>query len=233
MSFKTILTVTGIEGGENDIKLAASLCEEAGAHLSLLVLGLAAPPPFGEYAAVVSDPWLEERRADMATLAERAAALSKRLAGSDISADIATQYREVAFADEAVGARARYTDLTVLGPELLSNEALRGKVIEGALFSSGRPALLVPEGAHPTLKPKRVMVAWDSSLEASRAVREALDMLVHADQVNLVLVDPLSSEDEQGAEPGADAATYLARHGAKDRGRSVAQPGQGHHESVA
>jgi nucleotide-binding universal stress UspA family protein len=59
------------------------------------------------------------------------------------------------------------------------------------------------------------MVAWDSSLEAARAVREALDMLVAADDVRLVLVDPVAGESGQGAEPGADAAAYLARHGVK------------------
>ena len=74
------------------------------------------------------------------------------------------------------------------------------------------------------------MVAWDSRLEASRAVREALDLLVAADDVRLVLVDPVAGEMHQGVEPGADAAAYLARHGAKvtvDRlpseGRTVAE----------
>ncbi|MGO4838274.1 universal stress protein, partial [Rhizobiaceae sp. 2RAB30] len=77
------------------------------------------------------------------------------------------------------------------------------------------PVLLLPEASRASLRPKRVAVAWDSSLEAARAVREALDMLVAADEVRLVLVDPLAGESGQGAEPGADAAVYLARHGVK------------------
>jgi nucleotide-binding universal stress UspA family protein len=43
-------------------------------------------------------------------------------------------------------------------------------------------------------------------------VHAALDMLKEADQVNVVLVDPVASEFEQGEEPGADIAAYLARH---------------------
>lgn len=51
-------------------------------------------------------------------------------------------------------------------------------------------------------------------------------MLVNADEVRLVLVDPVESESGHGSEPGADAAAFLARHGAKvavDR-----LPSQGH-----
>ncbi|TIQ01328.1 MAG: universal stress protein, partial [Mesorhizobium sp.] len=50
-------------------------------------------------------------------------------------------------------------------------------------------------------------------LEASRAVRESLDLLPGADEVNLVMVDPVADEYRHGAEPGAAAAAYLARHG--------------------
>jgi nucleotide-binding universal stress UspA family protein len=75
--------------------------------------------------------------------------------------------------------------------------------------------LLVPDGSRPTLKPKRVIIAWDSRLEASRAVRESLEILVAADEVRVALVDPVERENGHGAEPGADIAAYLARHGAK------------------
>ena len=98
---------------------------------------------------------------------------------------------------------------------MLGHETLKDKAIEGALFSSGRPALVVPAGTFPTLKPKRVMVAWDARLEAARAVREAIEILAAADDVRIVLVDPKADEADHGAEPGADVAAYLARHGVK------------------
>lgn len=230
MAFKTILTVTGTKADDRDVRLAAELCEEIGAHLSVLVTALAAPPPIGDYAAVISEAWLEERREDQLRLKARSDGVSAFVAGRSISADISSEYPEVAAADEAIGRRARYADLTVVGPAMLSSDLLRDKVIEGALFSSGKPLLLVPDGAKATLKPKRIVVAWDSRLEASRAAREALDLLVAADDVRLVLVDPVAGESHQGVEPGADAATYLARHGVKvtvdklpSEGRSVAE----------
>ncbi len=215
MDFKTILTVTGIGEDDRDIEIAAALCEEIDAHLSVLVLALAAPPPIGEYAAIVSDAWMEEREADKAQLDKRVRSLASFLEGRVKSTDFSGEYSELAWADEAVGRRARYADITVAGPGLLSLHTLKDKVIEGVLFSSGKPLLLVPEGSRPTLKPKRVMVAWDSRIEASRALREARQLLVAADDVRLVLVDPLAGEFHQGVEPGADAAVYLARHGVR------------------
>ena len=214
MSYKTILTVTDPGFGDGDLKLTAGLCEQVKAHLSVLVIALAAPPPIGS-ASALSVAWLEEREEDMRRLDIKTAEVSALLPGFAASADVCSDYTELGRGDEAIGRRARYADLTVLGPDVLVEQTLREKTIEGVLFSSGKPLLLVPEGASPTLKPKRVLVAWDSRIEASRAVRESLDLLKGADEVHLVLVDPVKGEDYHGEEPGADAATYLARHGVK------------------
>ncbi|MDX8461723.1 universal stress protein [Mesorhizobium sp. VK2B] len=207
MPFKTLLTVTGANQGDDDLKLATGLCEEINAHLSVLVLVIAAPPSGGAYAEVVSPVWLAEREAEMEMLQKRNSAVSKMLSASPVSTDLSDDYPDHAWADEVVGRRARYADITVLGPDLLASQTLKEKVIEGALFSSGKPILLVPKGASATLKPKRVLVAWDASLEASRAVREALDILSGAEEVRIVMVDPCRG--------GAD------RHGRPDRGRTA------------
>lgn len=225
MAFKTLLAVTGPNLGDDDLKLAIALCEEIEAHLAVLVVGLAAPPPIGEYA----DAWVKERQADTKKLQRRTAAVTALLATSPISSDVTSEYPELTWADDAIGRRARYADITLLGPELLSRGILKSKAIEGALFSSGKPLLLVPKGSSPTLKPKRIIVAWDSRIEASNAVSRSLNLLIGADDVHLVLVDPLEGESGQGAEPGADVASYLARYGVKvtvdrvtSQGRTVA-----------
>lgn len=215
MPFKTLLTVTGPDHGDGDLRLAAGLCEEIDAHLSVLVVVMAAPPSGGEYAAVVSPAWLAEREAEMEDLERRSSAVSKMLSESRVSADLSSDYPEQSWADEVIGRRARYADLTVVGPEMLATHLLKQKVIAGGLFSSGRPILLVPEAVPVTLKPKRVLVAWDASLEASRAVRESLDILSAADEVRVVMVDPIEDERHHGAEPGGDVATYLSRHEVK------------------
>lgn len=215
MPFKTLLTVTGPDYGDSDLKLAAFLCGEIGAHLSVLVVQMAPPPPVGEFAAMMSDAWMEERQQETRRLDARGKAVSALLAAGPVSADVSPELPELAWADEAIGRRGRYADITFIGPDVLRGETLKQKVVEGALFSSGKPMLLVPEGAKASLRPRRVMVAWDARIEVSRAVREALELLVSADEVRLALVDPVEGENAHGAEPGADAAAYLARHGVK------------------
>jgi nucleotide-binding universal stress UspA family protein len=229
MTFKTVLTITDPDLGNGDLKLAADLCEESAAHLAVLAVAFAAPPPIGEYAAVISDAWLQERQADMDNLRKCVESATAFLSSRAVSSDVSSEYHEETSADEAIGRRARYADLILLGPQLLSRSMLAGKVLEGGLFSSGKPLLLVPEGAAASLKPRRVMIAWDSRIEASNAVSRAMDLLSAADEVRVVLVDPIKGEIGQGAEPGADIATYLARHGVKvtvdrlsSQGRSVA-----------
>jgi nucleotide-binding universal stress UspA family protein len=71
----------------------------------------------------------------------------------------------------------------------------------------------LPPGETVFPKPGRVMIAWDASVEASKAVREAIGLMKTAEAVDAVLIDPVPSFEGHGPEPGADLATYLGRHG--------------------
>lgn len=230
MDFKTILTVTGIGRETGDLALAAALCEENRAHLSVLAVAFAAPPPVGKYAAMVSDVWMKEREADAARLKDRLTAISALLADREVSADIGDEYEELTWIDEVIGQRARFADLVFAGPELMATETLKEKVVEGVLFFSATPLLVVPPGFTPSLAPKRVMIGWDGRIEAACAVQAARPLLARAEEVRLVLVDPVADAHRQGIEPGSDVAAYLARHGARvvidklpSEGRTVAE----------
>lgn len=211
MAFPTILSVLGLDQENRDLQMAADLATEAGSHLSVLVVGLASPPPIGSYAAIVSDPWMEERQEDVNRLLRRVEEIKLLLKGAD-SAEVSSAYAEVVWADEVVGRHARYADLAIIGPDLLKGELAR-PALNGALFESARPVLVIPENSRPNLRPKTVLLAWDSRQEAARAAREALEMMKTAGNVHVTLVDPDAAPEANGAEPGADIALYLARHG--------------------
>ncbi|MEW9612858.1 universal stress protein [Shinella sp. S4-D37] len=211
MAFKTVLVVTGSDLGNGDLRMGADLCEAIDAHLAVLAVEIAPPPPIGDYAIA----WYDERQAGMEKLYQRCAAVKDFLSSRRASVDIASEYQEEAWTDDMIGRRARYTDIVLVGPDLLSHPLLKRKALEGALFSSGKPVLVVPQGYKADLKPKHVMIAWDSRLEASNAVSRAMDVLIAAKDVHVVLIDPLEGDGGQGAEPGADLATYLTRHGVK------------------
>lgn len=212
MSYKTILSVTGIHQSDDDLRAAVELCASAGAHLSALVVALSASPPIGEYAAAVSIDWLDERNREVAKLDERAEDAKTLLAQTGISFDVDMIYTEIAWSDEEIGERASYADISLLGPGLKLDPELRARAIDGCLFKSARPVLLVPKDCKPTLSPRTIVLAWDSRLEAAKAAREAIDMMKHA-EVHVTLVDPQASSARSGEEPGADVAAYLARHG--------------------
>jgi nucleotide-binding universal stress UspA family protein len=214
MPFPTILSVLDLDQENRDLQIAVALAIEAKSHLSVLVVGLASPPPIGSYAAIVSDPWMEERQEDVNRLLHRVEETKLFLKGAALSAEVSSAYVEVVWASEVIARYARYTDLAVIGPDLLKGELAR-PALNGTLFESARPVLVIPENSRSTLRPKTILLAWDSRQEAARAAREALEVMKTAEDVHVTLVDPDAAPEANGAEPGADVALYLARHGVK------------------
>ncbi len=213
MTYKTILAVVGVDHSAEDLRAAARVCASANAHLSLLIVKLAASPPIGDFAAAISIDWLNERQREVDKLESCVARATDILTREGISFSVETKYTEAAWADDEIGERARYADLTLVGDGLMLDPELRSRTIDGTLFNSARPVLVLPKGEPARLDPKTVVLAWNSRLEAARAVREALDLLKGAKIVHVTMVDPRSAYGKNGEEPGADIAGYLARHG--------------------
>lgn len=115
-----------------------------------------------------------------------------------------------------VALHARYVDLAVLGQDDPGgSQPSAAAMIEAVLFESGRPLLVVPyAGDFPTLG-QRVLVGWNASAESSRAVHDAMPILLSAGKVVVSSVNPRTGLDGHGEEPGADIARHLARHGLK------------------
>jgi nucleotide-binding universal stress UspA family protein len=72
--------------------------------------------------------------------------------------------------------------------------------------------LVVPHDWAPRALGERVLIAWDASREAARAVSDALPLLQRAASVLVVSVNPKSTPLGHGELPGADMALHLARH---------------------
>lgn len=104
--------------------------------------------------------------------------------------------------------KARLHDLIVLGAGYGTLTDHR-HIFEEALFDSGRPVIVVPEGGGDA-KASNVVVAWDGSARAARAAGDALPLLKDAEKVSVVTVT--GEKDITGITP-SDLAGYLARHG--------------------
>ncbi len=108
---------------------------------------------------------------------------------------------------------ARRFDLCVLAQPQPDDTTLGGQFIEAVLFESGRPILIVPYIQTAGLKLDRVMVGWDGSRSATRAVGDAMPLLAKAKIVEVVMVSGEAAKSDEL--PGADIALHLARHGIK------------------
>ncbi len=115
---------------------------------------------------------------------------------------------------DTMALHARYADLIVLGqfdPE--DTQALMGgDFAERVMLECGRPVLLVPYAGRCETPGKRILVAWNASREAARAVSAALPLLRRAAKVIVMAINPANAGDH-GEQPGADIALFLARHG--------------------
>lgn len=213
MSFKSVFCVIGIDQCDRDILNAIHLCKELDAHLSVLIVSLA-PTPMGGYGIVVSPAWLLEREADIAAMKKRERQIISLVQNAGLKADVDSYYCEKDWADEIIGQRARFSDLTLIGPDLLHQPALKTPALSGTLFHSGRPTLVVPTGARATLHPHKVMLAWDGRIEAVRAAREAIDVMAAAVDVTVAMVEDDPAE-VWNSRARANVSAYLARHGIK------------------
>jgi nucleotide-binding universal stress UspA family protein len=83
------------------------------------------------------------------------------------------------------------------------------------LLASGRPLLAVPYAGQFERVGDRVLVAWNASREATRAVNDALPLLRGATIVTVLAVNPKHGIEGHGDVPAADIVLHLARHGVK------------------
>ncbi|CTQ64663.1 universal stress protein [Roseibium alexandrii] len=108
-------------------------------------------------------------------------------------------------------AHCRPTDLVVIGQSNPDKpEPMRELLIETILFESGVPVLLVPYIGSKSFEPKNVLVGWDGSSTATRAILSAIPVLEKADKVTVLVIE--KKANSQAGQPGAEVANYLARH---------------------
>ena len=122
---------------------------------------------------------------------------------------------------EMVGQDGGVCDLIVVGrpPDLVGDPAKT--VVGAALFASGRPVLVAPPTA-PERLDRRVMIAWNRSVQSGRAVAAAMPFLHRSGDV---LVLSLTTGAKQG--PSApDLARYLALHRIEPKVREIPPNGR-------
>lgn len=200
------------ENGSSDpspaIGYALSLAEATHAHLFVVASSHHLRVGHAAISATVSGLVATEnqRLRQLSTIAADAARLQAGLAGV-VCATETIQVDLFDFAARFV-AKTRVHDVAIvdLAPSVLTAE--RG-LIEQVVMHGGKPLLLVPQG-RTWSGLRRVMLAWDGSASAARAVTDSLPFLRASEHVELLcIIDP----DDANALPGTELAPMLTRHG--------------------
>jgi len=137
----------------------------------------------------------------------------------------------------------RHADLAIVGQALPGQYGGATGFPAEVLTESGCPVLVVPHTARPLSSisvstagvaspgaptPARdVLVAWNASKEAARAMREALPLLRRADKVTVAILDADLHPALFGEPPGGDVLAWLARHGVTAHVALASSPRQG------
>jgi nucleotide-binding universal stress UspA family protein len=113
--------------------------------------------------------------------------------------------------------QARYSDLVIVS-QVDSEESISRvfpDLPEYVMLNCARPVMVVPYAGKFEKCGRNIIVAWDGSMEATRAITNAMPLLRRAEKVTVVVFNASARYDVHGEQPGADIALHLARHDIK------------------
>jgi nucleotide-binding universal stress UspA family protein len=216
--------------GERRVAQAAAFAQRWGAHLVgvyVMFKGVTSHPSmaYARSEKAIGDVIAHERRIEDAcecTTAEVGDYFRTLCAGSNISGDFRPIHRDKTA--EAAIINSLHSDLLVIGhpqPNGLPDDISAQKI----LLASGVPLLIVPNDWKGETIGDRIMIGWNATPEARRAVSDAMSFLVAATSVKVVIVDPAACK-LLGEDIGCDIGLHLGRHGAQVEVEQVASRGR-------
>ena len=215
MTYKTILVHCDASPRlAHRLGVAVELAQRHGAYL----VGVYVQPPFDvpaffDGSMPTDDLYGAYEAAAKADQDTAVAAFNKAIKGTALS----TEWRVArGYPENELAVQARYADLLVLGqtePDAATQTP--SDLPEAVALSTGRPTLVVPHIGVRRAPGKSVMLCWNASRESARAAADGLPFLQGADKVIVLIIDGHPSATGHGADPGVDAAAWLARQGVK------------------
>jgi nucleotide-binding universal stress UspA family protein len=219
---KDLIVNLGLGAKDPAGNLAISIAETFSAH----VLGVAfsyEPVIPGSVMGGIPPEFIESQRSESDKAAKDAVARFQKAAErAGVSAETRILSASVAGAADQIGRLARRFDLAVVGQPGREKSVPDEVVDEGVLFESGRPVIFAPFIQTTGLKLGRVLVCWDGSRAASRAIGDAMPFLQKAKQVEIIIVGGKPPKSDEVS--GADLGQHLARHGIKVDVKRITSP---------
>lgn len=221
----SILVLTGRNCDAQSLKALCKVAAKRDLHLSILVTGRLPVLPIyatgmGDFAGSVDyELWQKELNDEKAVLQATAQRLKDMLADnhgpSHVQSTVGVLNADPASFTDALARHALTADLVLATDDLRDDHDLFSQTVRAALFHSPAGTLLNGLQGETPLYPKRVFIAWNSGIQASRAIRAAIPILKTAEEIVVALVDPVMSAHRDGENPGSDVAYWLSHLGFK------------------
>jgi nucleotide-binding universal stress UspA family protein len=222
MSIRTILiSVDGTEASHHALKMGFVIGRAMRSHVDVLHVR-ADPkdtvPLLGEGMSVamiedmmdVADRESIDKAGKARTVFEQAitdygATISHQPEGEGFSVN---WIEETGREDDAVALHGRLVDLIVAPRPTESSDVSANLALNAALFETGRAVLVVPPSGSDE-PGNNVVISWNGSAQAARAVTSAMPILKAAETVTVFTVE----SDRTSSERAPELATYLGWHG--------------------
>lgn len=216
MSYKTILAVLQSKtDAERVLDCALHLATQFSAHIigvhsEAIPMPYVSPMGFPDTDFIATSSQINEQRtAEIKTIFE------SRAQREGISFE--WQAMQSVSGDSAIGAVsvARTCDLVMVQQSDPQGDPASMTNVETLLFESGRPVLFVPYAIPQPSGFNKVLIAWNGTQQAARAVFDALPFILKAEETVILSLDAPDDDRESAAVAGVDLAATLTRHGAK------------------
>lgn len=210
MALKDLLVhLDDSKASKNRVAVAIQVAQTYDAHITgLYVLPHFEIPVYAEVQ--IPDEIIAAQRAEARA---RAAETEKGFKKMTDKAGVSAEWR---FVEDRLAPtlelHSRYVDLVIVGQGGDTDPlSMSDAVAEHVVLESGCPTLVVPYIGAPGSIGKHVLVAWNGSREALRAVHDAIPFLERAQTVTVLAINPKTAAEDRI--PSADICRHLARHG--------------------
>lgn len=187
-----VVCINETDDRDNTIRVAARFANENNASITGLYLRVRNAPAVGPYGYISEEITMDIRKQED----ERAAAA--RDSFESIASELTTPSNWLEIAEDQQSLKAiAYSDLVITNQVAYDPYQGRSNLnfINSLILETGKPIVLIPNEWDKPIFGTNIVVGWDGSREATRAVQDAMPLLQKADHVTAVCVNHKDADE--------------------------------------
>jgi nucleotide-binding universal stress UspA family protein len=215
MKNATIILVANVETPLDEISRFCAQVRGVDAYLVVLIQTITPTLPINVHGGLPfggpteAEIWSREIATMKSSLDSATSAAQTLLVDTGCKGEVRPIVCAEAEISEAVSQSAKFADYVFIASNIRDEKDLYKRLAHGVLFESPIALFLNAQIAE---RYGHILVAWNDSLCAARAIHSALPLLRKSEKITVACVDPLPISQGQPFEPGAALSTWLSHH---------------------